>query len=71
MGDIQLVEDDEAFYELAGNISGVLGRTGTRVFEVVGQVTVWKIFHCNEDEVDARVPAEKFDKEIIALVDLC
>lgn len=71
VGDIQHVECGEAFHELAGNISGVVGRTGSRVFEVVGQVTVWKIFHCNEDEVDTRVPAEKFDKKIIALVELC
>lgn len=71
MGDIQLVKGDEAFQKLAGNTLRNVRGTGAGVFEVVGQVTVLNIFHRDEDEVAIRVPAEKFDKEILALIIRC
>lgn len=71
MRDIQLVKGDEAFQKLAGNTLRNVHGTRAGVFEVVGQVTVLDIFHRDEDEVAIRVPAEKFDKEILALIILC
>lgn len=67
VGDIQFVKGDKAFQKLTGNPLRVFDRTGAGVFEVVGQVTMLNIFHCDEDEVAIRVPAEEFDKEILAL----
>lgn len=60
--DIQLVEGGKTFQKLTGDIPGDPGGAGTRVFEVVGQVAVLNVFHCDKDEVGVCVPAEKFDK---------
>lgn len=67
VGNIQFVKGDEALQKLAGNPSRIFDRTGAGVFEVVGQVTMLNIFHCDEDKVAICVPTEEFDKEILAL----
>lgn len=59
MADLHFVENCEALDELAGDFSGIAGGAGAGCFEILTEVAVLDIFHCDADALGVLVPAHK------------
>lgn len=67
---LSLMENGKTLKKLSGNFRRVGLGPCFRGFDILGQVPILYILHCDEDEIAVCVPAKKPHKQVAALA-LC